>query len=346
MAAVAPSLVVACSALVVSAAAVTVTRPASVQDAPAPPAPLAPALAAPAAKPAKQEGIASSSIHWMRTVEGQWVLSVTVEPSPGWHVYWENPGDSGSSPEIALTLPLGWTAGPVVYPRPDVAHGDDGAFYGYGSRMHYLVPVRRAGAAGDPGAAREPGSTREPGAPDPVGEPMRPEPWSAKASVMVCKERCLMASFEASGADATAGGVALPLGLSGGTVGGRSLPDRPESLGIMASIAAGRVQIHGPARSFQSVRFIPAAIPGLQVTLPEGTAAIEGTVASGRFRIDVPFETLGSDPAGPAFAGLVLLGNQPADPCVRLSLPHPAGGAASGAPVTSNPPGSGPGPGR
>jgi hypothetical protein len=212
--------------------------------------------------------------------------------------------------------------------------------------MHYLVPVRRAGAAGDPGAAREPGSTREPGAPDPVGEPMRPEPWSAKASVMVCKERCLMASFEASGADATAGGVALPLGLSGGTVGGRSLPDRPESLGIMASIAAGRVQIHGPARSFQSVRFIPAAIPGLQVTLPEGTAAIEGTVASGRFRIDVPFETLGSDPAGPAFAGLVLLGNQPADPCVRLSLPHPAGGAASGAPVTTNPPGSGPGPGR
>jgi DsbC/DsbD-like thiol-disulfide interchange protein len=331
MAAVAPSLVVACSALVVSAAAVTVTRPASVQDAPAPPAPLAPALAAPAAKPAKQEGIASSSIHWMRTVEGQWVLSVTIEPAPGWHAYWENPGDSGSSPEIALTLPLGWTAGPVVYPRPDVAHGDDGAFYGYGSRVHYLVPVRRAGAAGDPVAA---------------GEPVRPEPWSAKASVMVCKERCLMASFEASGADATAGGDALPLGLTGGTVGGRSLPDRPESLGIMASIAAGRVQIHGPARSFQSVRFIPAAVPGLQVTLPEGAAAVEGTVVNGRFRIDVPFETLGSDPAGPAFAGLVLLGNQPADPCVRLSLPHPAGGAASGAPVTSNPPGSGPGPGR
>lgn len=352
MAAVAPSLVVACSALAVSAAAVTVTRPASVQDTPAPPAPpapLVPARATPAAKPAKQEGIASSSIHWMRTVEGQWVLSVTVEPSPGWHVYWENPGDSGSSPEIALTLPLGWTAGPVVYPRPDVAHGDDGAFYGYGSRMQYLVPVRRAGAAGDPGAAREPGSTREPsapGAPEPAGEPVRPEPWSAKASVMVCKERCLMASFEASGADATAGGAALPLGLSGGAVGGRSLPDRPESLGIMASIVAGRVQIHGPARSFQSVRFIPAAVPGLQVTLPEGSAAVEGTVVNGRFRIDVPFETLGSDPAGPAFAGLVLLGNQPAEPCVRLSLPHPAGGAASGAPVTTNPPGSGPGPGR
>ncbi len=307
------------------------------------------ALVAPppsAPKPAKQEGIASSSIHWMRTVEGQWVLSVTVEPAPGWHAYWENPGDSGSSPDIALTLPMGWTAGPTIYPRPDVAHGDDGAFYGYGSRVHYLVPVRRGGAAGESGAPGAPGAPRDPGAPAPVGEPVRPEPWSAKASVMVCKERCLMAAFESSGRDAVAGGDALPLGLAGGTVGGRSLPDRAESLGVAASIAEGRVQIHGPARSFTSVRFIPAALPGLQVSLPDGTAAVEGTVTNGRFRIEVPFETLGSEPSGPAFAGLVLFGNQPSDPCVRLSLPHPAGGAASGAPVTTNPPGSGPAPGR
>jgi ABC-type bacteriocin/lantibiotic exporter with double-glycine peptidase domain len=119
------------------------------------------------------------------------------------------------------------------------------------------------------------------------------------------------------------------------------------TLGLVAATAFRTMpSVNRISATFQSVRFIPAAIPGLQVTLPEGTAAIEGTVASGRFRIDVPFETLGSDPAGPAFAGLVLLGNQPADPCVRLSLPHPAGGAASGAPVTTNPPGSGPGPGR
>lgn len=291
-----------------------------------------------ASKPAKQEGIASSAVHWMRTVEGNWVLSVTVEPAPGWHAYWENPGDSGSSPDIALTLPLGWTAGAVVYPRPDVAHGDDGAFYGYGSRVHYLVPVRRGGAAGESGAPRDPGVA---GAPAAAGEPTRPGPWSAKASVMVCKERCLMASLESSGHDATAGGEPLPLGLSGGSVGGRSLPDRPESLGVTASIGAGRVLVHGPARSFTSVRFIPAAVPGMQVTLPEGAAAVEGTVTNGRFRIEVPFATLGSEPGGPAFAGLVLFGNRPSDPCVRLSLPHPAEGAASGAPVTSNP--SGPG---
>lgn len=322
--------------------ALALVAPVPAIGAPASP-PALPMPASPAPKPAKQEGIASSSIHWMRTVEGQWVLSVTVEPAPGWHAYWENPGDSGSSPDVALTLPLGWTAGAIIYPRPDVAHGDDGAFYGYGSRVHYLVPVRRGGAAGESGAPREPGA---PGAPATVGEPVRPEPWSAKASVMVCKERCLMAAFESSGRDAIAGGEALPLGLAGGAVGGRSLPDRPESLGVTASIAEGRVRIHGPARSFTSVRFIPAALPGLQVSLPEGAAAIEGSVTNGRFRIEVPFETLGSEPSGPAFAGLVLFGNQPSDPCVRLSLPHPAGGAASGAPVTTNPPGSGPAPGR
>ncbi len=331
-----PSVIRACPvALVLAAPVPPVGAPAS------PPA--LPAPASPAPKPARQEGIASSSIHWMRTVEGQWVLSVTVEPAPGWHAYWENPGDSGSSPDIALTLPMGWTAGPVVYPRPDVAHGDDGAFYGYGSRVHYLVPVRRGGAAGESGA---PGAPRDPASPATVGEPVRPEPWSAKASVMVCKERCLMASFESAGRDTIVGGDALPLGLAGGAVGGRSLPDRPEALGVTASIASGRVQVHGPARAFTSVRFIPAALPGLQVSLPEGAAAVEGTVTNGRFRIEVPFETLGSEPSGPAFAGLVLFGNQPSDPCVRLSLPHPAGGAASGAPVTSNPPGSGPAPGR
>lgn len=290
--------------------------------------------AAPRTPPARtQEGIASSAIHWMRTVEGGWVLSVTVEPAAGWHAYWENPGDSGSSPGIALTLPPGWSAGEVVYPRPDVAHGEDGAFYGYGSRVQYLVPVRRTGAAG--GAAA-----------DVPGEPVRPEPWSAKAAVMICKERCLMANLEASGAAATASGDALPIGLAGGAAGGRSLPDRPEAQGIVASIDGGRVVIHGPARGRDSVRFIPAALPGLQVTLPEGSASLEGRVRDGRFRLEIPFETLGSEPGMPAFAGLVLYGNQPSDPCVRLTLPHPADGAASGVPVLTNPPGPGPAPGR
>ncbi len=36
----------------------------------------------------------------------------------GWHVYWENAGDSGEPPQIHWTLPAGVTAGPIEFPAP------------------------------------------------------------------------------------------------------------------------------------------------------------------------------------------------------------------------------------
>jgi hypothetical protein len=308
----------------------------------------APAPGAPGGSPPSvaraQEGIASSAIRWMRTTDGTWALAVAVEPAAGWHAYWENPGDSGSSPEITLKLPEGWTAGEVVYPRPDVAYGDDGAFYGYGSTVRYLVPVRRTVPAAGPAASPAPaGAPASPAAGD---EPAGPGPWSAKAAVMLCKSRCVIANLEASGDAPTASGDALPAGLHGGSAGGRSLPEPAPAHGVSASIEGGRAVIAGPTRGHAAVRFIPAALPGLQVTLPEGAASVEGSVTDGRFRIEVPIETLGSEPGKPAFAGLVLYGNRPSDPCVRLALPHPTDGAASGAPVRSKPMGPGPDPGR
>jgi thiol:disulfide interchange protein DsbD len=37
---------------------------------------------------------------------------------PGWHVYWENAGDSGEPPKIQWTLPTGVTAGALEFPPP------------------------------------------------------------------------------------------------------------------------------------------------------------------------------------------------------------------------------------
>jgi thiol:disulfide interchange protein DsbD len=37
---------------------------------------------------------------------------------PGWHVYWNNPGDSGEPPRIGWTLPKGITASPLEFPVP------------------------------------------------------------------------------------------------------------------------------------------------------------------------------------------------------------------------------------
>jgi len=37
---------------------------------------------------------------------------------PGWHIYWQNAGDSGEPPRVKWTLPQGITAGPLQFPAP------------------------------------------------------------------------------------------------------------------------------------------------------------------------------------------------------------------------------------
>ena len=273
--------------------------------------------ALPAEPPATAGGIASHAASWHRVAGGDWAFVLTVTPSPGWHVYWENPGDSGSAPRLELTLPRGWEAGAVQFPRPDVAMHDDEVFYGYDAPVTYVVPVRRVPDAGE-SAASPAGST-----PGNGGTQAPPAPWSMRARIMACKERCVMAELAASGESATAAGPELPPGMAGGSLGGRSLPDTADRAGVTARHAGDRFVIEGPAHGLGTARFIPADVPGMEVTLPIGQPAVEGTAAGGRFRIEVPTGALGADPAGPAFAGLVLLGNRPGDPCVRLVVPHP-----------------------
>ncbi|MGA9581716.1 MAG: protein-disulfide reductase DsbD domain-containing protein [Allosphingosinicella sp.] len=45
-------------------------------------------------------------------------LAIRMTPEPGWHGYWQNPGDSGVEPEVKWTLPKGASAGPLEYPVP------------------------------------------------------------------------------------------------------------------------------------------------------------------------------------------------------------------------------------
>ena len=47
-------------------------------------------------------------------------ITVALEEkiAPGWHTYWKNPGDAGAPTEIQWTLPAGWKAGPIAWPRP------------------------------------------------------------------------------------------------------------------------------------------------------------------------------------------------------------------------------------
>ncbi len=79
----------------------------------------------------------SSSISPGETV---WV-ALHLEMRPGWHVYWRNPGDAGLPPEIAWTLPPGFTAGEIAWPTPERFVVDDIGNYGYAGSVDLLVPI-------------------------------------------------------------------------------------------------------------------------------------------------------------------------------------------------------------
>jgi thiol:disulfide interchange protein len=46
-------------------------------------------------------------------------LALVMSPRPGWHGYWQNPGDAGVGTRIAWDLPQGAAAGPIRYPVPE-----------------------------------------------------------------------------------------------------------------------------------------------------------------------------------------------------------------------------------
>ncbi len=57
---------------------------------------------------------------------------------PGWHTYWQNPGDSGLPVELKWTLPPGWKAGPLLWPLPR-KHLEEGDLITYGYEREVLL---------------------------------------------------------------------------------------------------------------------------------------------------------------------------------------------------------------
>ncbi len=69
-----------------------------------------------------------------------WV-GVRLVMEHGWHVYWRNPGDSGVPPAIEWSLPAGFTAGEVHWPRPDRIQEGPLVSYGYHDALLLMVPL-------------------------------------------------------------------------------------------------------------------------------------------------------------------------------------------------------------
>lgn len=57
-----------------------------------------------------------------------------------WHVYWKNPGDSGTPTNVKWKLPAGFSAGPVLYPFPERLPVPPLMNYGYEHEV--ILPIR------------------------------------------------------------------------------------------------------------------------------------------------------------------------------------------------------------
>jgi thiol:disulfide interchange protein DsbD len=89
-------------------------------------------------------------------------IALRLRMAPGWHTYWQNPGDAGVPPEVVLTLPPGVTAGPIAWPVPARQPEDTLMTFGYSGEL--VLPLTVSGGPG---------------------------PVTAKASWLVCEKICV-----------------------------------------------------------------------------------------------------------------------------------------------------------
>ena len=69
-------------------------------------------------------------------------IGIHFQLEPGWHIYWENPGDSGEPAHVQWQLPPGWTAGQIAWPAPSRMENPAGVDYGYQDEATLLTRVK------------------------------------------------------------------------------------------------------------------------------------------------------------------------------------------------------------
>jgi thiol:disulfide interchange protein/DsbC/DsbD-like thiol-disulfide interchange protein len=79
-------------------------------------------------------------------------ITVALEEkiAPGWHTYWKNPGDAGAPTDIRWTLPAGWKAGAIQWPRPKRLPVGPLMDYGYEGTPWLLTTLTAPGDAKGP----------------------------------------------------------------------------------------------------------------------------------------------------------------------------------------------------
>ncbi len=71
------------------------------------------------------------------------IATVVLDLQPGFHTYWQYPGDSGLAPKVTWHLPDGWTAGPIEFAIPNqFSEPGDMIVYGYEKQQLLRAVIR------------------------------------------------------------------------------------------------------------------------------------------------------------------------------------------------------------
>lgn len=68
-------------------------------------------------------------------------VALRLQPQPGWHTYWCNPGDSGLETRIDWQLPAGASATPIAWPLPSRFDDDGLVSFGYEGDTWLLTEI-------------------------------------------------------------------------------------------------------------------------------------------------------------------------------------------------------------
>jgi len=70
------------------------------------------------------------------------LVGLEFKLSPGWHTYWENPGDSGEGASIKWNLPSGFKASTILWPGPKRIPVEPLMTYGYEDKALLLTEIK------------------------------------------------------------------------------------------------------------------------------------------------------------------------------------------------------------
>ena len=71
-------------------------------------------------------------------------VGIRMEMAEGWHTYWQNAGENGTSTTIKWTLPEGLTAGEIRWPVPEKVEWLEMFTYAYHGEVQLIVPLTLA----------------------------------------------------------------------------------------------------------------------------------------------------------------------------------------------------------